>query len=228
MVITGGSSGIGQALVQKFLKFDYRVTLTYNYNVPQIHHPLVNAIKVDLKNEQELANFRANLDCQNIDVLINNAAFSKKTEFSKITENELREVLEVNLVAAFRILQTTFDVMKKQKYGKIINVGSIGGQIGGRDQIHYAVSKGALETLIKSIALIGFDENIYAYNISPGCVDTKMLRSLHDDYSNLKSKIPFGDIAKAQDLAELVFSICAPEWNYASGQTINYNGGLLL
>jgi acetoacetyl-CoA reductase/3-oxoacyl-[acyl-carrier protein] reductase len=125
-------------------------------------------------------------------------------------------------------MQQVFEQMTLTGGGKIFNIGSIGGQIGGQDQIHYAVSKGGMETLIKSIAKIGFSKNIFSFNISPGCVDTPMLNSLNSDLSELESKIPFGKISKSSDVAKLISSMCSESWNYASGQTINYNGGLLL
>jgi len=230
MVITGGTSGIGSSLVGVFLEAGYRVTLTFNRTKPSFSSESehLRCIQADLGKSEDVEKLCEILDSQVVDVFINNAAMAMKTPFQEISNNELRAVIEVNLISTFRITQNIFTSMLAHGGGKIINIGSIGGQTGGRDQVHYAVSKGALETLIKSIARIGFESNIYAFNFSPGCVDTPMLRQLNDDFSALESQIPFGSVASVGAVAKVVMSLCSEEWNYASGQTINYNGGLLL
>ena len=230
VLITGGNSGIGDALTKKFLERGYDVSITYKSKFPIDFesNDSVKILKVDLESAHDVSNLIDFISRSPIDVFVNNAAVSIKTPFLKISEAELRKVIEVNLISIFQITQKIFDSMVVRQGGRIINVGSIGGQVGGRDQIHYAVSKGALETLIKSIARIGFEHDIFTFNLSPGLVDTPMLRGLHKDISNLEKNIPFGAIVKPEDVAKTICDLCGTNWNYASGQTINYNGGLLL
>ena len=230
VLITGGSSGIGSALVEQFLLAGYEVTLTYNKTKPSFDFlkGACNCIKADLNKHVDVLKLFDVIASRPIDVLINNAALSIKTPFLDISDQELRRVIEVNIVSAFKITQKVFEMMATCGGGRIINIGSIGGQIGGRDQIHYAISKGALETLTKSIARIGFECNVFAFNVSPGCVDTPMLNANNTDLSILDSQIPFGNVAQPTGIAKMILSLCADHWNYASGQTISYNGGLLL
>lgn len=230
VLITGGSSGIGAATVRRFLSEGYSVTLTYNNNFPKdfAEEKYVKCKKVDLKNQAEVDLFLIYLETLKIDVFVNNAALSIRTPFLEIQPEELSKVVEVNIIAAFRITQSVFSIMKANGGGSIINIGSIGGQIGGKFQIHYAVTKGGLETLIKSLAIIGFQHKIFTYNLSPGLVDTSLLRNLHPDISDLRTNVPFGDVAEPSLIAKTIFDLCSENWNYASGQTINYNGGLLL
>ena len=230
LFITGGTSGIGSSLVEVFLTAGYKVTLTNNSSKPSFKFDNENlkCMQVDLSKTADVKKLCEMLENEVVDVFINNAAMAKKTPFEEISNSELRAIIEINLISAFQVTQKIFTSMQRSGGGKIINIGSIGGQIGGKDQIHYAISKGALETLVKSIARIGFQSNIYAFNFSPGCVDTPMLRQLNNDLSEIDSQIPFGSITDSRNVAKAVFSLCSEEWNYASGQTINFNGGLLL
>lgn len=229
-LITGGASGLGESLVKKFVSEGFKVTYTYNNSKPKlkIENGALNSIKIDLSKSDEIIKLNDVFKNQKIDVFINNAALSIKTPFTQIKEDELRSIFEVNVISSFKLMQKAFINMQKNNGGKIINIGSIGGQIGGVDQIHYASSKGAQESLIKSLARIGFKNKIYTFNISPGCIDTQMLRTLNSELDLLEDSIPFGKISKTSEISEAIFMLCNDSWNYASGQTINYNGGLLL
>jgi len=230
LLITGGTSGIGEAVVKAFLSADYKITLTYNSTLPEFNKisDRINCVKANLNNAGDVERLCDFVDNCPVDVFVNNAAMSIKTPFLNITRAELDAVMDVNIISMFRITQAVFAKMQASGGGKIINIGSIGGQTGGVDQIHYAISKGAQETLIKSLAKIGFERKVFAFNFSPGCVDTPMLRKLHEELSVVESAIPYGSVALPEDIGKVILALCSEEWNYASGQTINYNGGLLL
>ena len=107
---------------------------------------------------------------EKINILVNNAAYSRPVDFLAIDQKEYEMAMNVNVMAPFFLAQLVFPTMKEQGWGRVINVGSIGGQQGGQRQIHYAISKGALDTFTKSIARLGAQFGISSFNISPGAL----------------------------------------------------------
>ena len=131
-LITGGASGLGESLVKKFVSEGFKVTYTYNNSKPKlkIEDGALNSIKIDLSKSDEIIKLNDVFKNQKIDVFINNAALSIKTPFTQIEEDELRSIFEVNVISSFKLMQKAFINMQKNNGGKIINIGSIGGQIG--------------------------------------------------------------------------------------------------
>ena len=229
-LVIGASSDIGKAITKALVVKGYKVYGTVNKGSLKDLEYLseLTCINLDLASYENVSDFCERLSSLQLDSIINAAAFSNKRNFLEIDANELRTAVEVNLISIFRIFQTCFLNFEEKGAGKIINIGSIGGQIGGRDQIHYAVTKGAQETLIKSIARLGFEKNVHAFNVSPGAIDTKMLRNLNANLDLLAEQIPAKSIGNAEDLAAVVCELLTHKWSYASGCTFNYNGGMLI
>ena len=236
-LVTGGSSGIGSSAVQALAKKAKKITFTYNKNhkTADIIKKKIrrlgcepNAIKVKFEDTKSLQNLVLYLEKNPVDLLVNNAAMASKTSFTNISKEELDLLWQVNLKAPFLISQVAFEAMLKKGKGHIINIGSIGGQIGGVQQAHYAVMKGGLETLTKSLARLGAEHGIYCFTISPGVVETDMLLKMNPDVGSLEINIPQRRLGKKDNIGDLICDLCAEHWSYASGITINFNGGLLL
>jgi acetoacetyl-CoA reductase/3-oxoacyl-[acyl-carrier protein] reductase len=161
--------------------------------------------------------------------LVNNAALAQHKDFIEISELDLDLILQVNFKAPFYLTQKLLKGMLDHKWGRIVNVVSVGGQWGGTKQVHYATSKSALIGLTKSIAKSYSAHGITCNAISPGYIDTQMLRAeiSGDGLKNLAATIPAGKIGTPEDVAQSVKFLISEGASYITGQTINVNGGIL-
>jgi 3-oxoacyl-[acyl-carrier protein] reductase len=164
-----------------------------------------------------------------LDILVNNAGINKPTDFDKITEKDWDLVLNTNLKGSFMLSQAIFPIMKKQRYGRIINISSTSGQYGGPRTVHYAVSKAGLIALGHCFARFGAPYNITNNNIAPGLIVTemgdKMIKTKQGEkiLENTLLKRP----GTTKEVADLTVFLASNESSYITGQTFNVNGGLL-
>ena len=180
--VTGGSRGIGKSICLKLIKSGFYVAVGYKTNkkdatnLTKKNHAI--AIQVDVSSRKSIK--KAIQSCkkffgQNIDVLINNAAISQEKSFEKISDADWDHMLVSNLRSAFSFSQEVIPHMIKNKWGRIVNVVSISGQWGGRNQIHYAASKAGLINLTTSLAKLYSKHGITINAVSPGLVKTEMI-----------------------------------------------------
>jgi acetoacetyl-CoA reductase/3-oxoacyl-[acyl-carrier protein] reductase len=233
--VTGGSRGIGKSICLKLIKSGFYVAVGYKTNkkaansLTKKNHAI--AIQVDVSSRKSIK--KAIQSCkkffgQNIDVLINNAAISQEKPFEKISDADWDHMLASNLRGAFSFSQEVIPHMIKSKWGRIVNVVSIGGQWGGRNQIHYAASKAGLINLTTSLAKLYSKNGITINAVSPGLVKTEMIANELKTTSgkNKIKQIPIGRIADTNEIANVVNFLCLDEASYITGQTINVNGGM--
>ena len=166
-----------------------------------------------------------------IDCLINNAAvFSQITiaPFWELPVDEWQSAMRVNIDGAFFCSRAVVPAMQEQKWGRIVNIASIGGQWGGRNQIHYAASKAGLINLTLSLAKLYSKKGITTNAVSPGLVKTDLVANeLKTSAGKNKVKqIPIGRIASTNEIADIVNFLCSDQASYITGQTINANGGM--
>jgi acetoacetyl-CoA reductase/3-oxoacyl-[acyl-carrier protein] reductase len=163
-----------------------------------------------------------------VDVLINNAGFLHQQPFDQIPVDEWDLTFDINLRAPFLLAQAAFPVMSQRGGGHIINIASSGGQLGGPLAPHYAASKAGLICLTKSLARLGAEHNIITHAVSPGLVVTKMAEAeMASEAGKEKLKnIPLGRAGTVDEIAECVCLLAQGKLDYATGQTINLNGGL--
>ncbi|MEC8497338.1 MAG: SDR family NAD(P)-dependent oxidoreductase, partial [Pseudomonadota bacterium] len=159
--VTGGSRGIGRAIADWFIKRDYNVIIGFYKNFEYKKSPLreknVFSAMVDIKNRKSIIdaiNISENYFKTTIDVLINNAAISQEKDFNKISDKDWDIMLATNLRGVFSFTQEVIPKMIKKRWGRIINISSVGGQWGGFNQVHYAASKAGVINFTKSIAKI--------------------------------------------------------------------------
>jgi acetoacetyl-CoA reductase/3-oxoacyl-[acyl-carrier protein] reductase len=237
-LVTGASSGIGKACALALLRDGCRVVCGYNHNRAGAEelakaHPEAFPIKIDIASRASVKraisgirrHFRAD-----IDIAVNNAALIQEKPFEAITDADWDRMLAVNLRGAFIVVQEILPAMRAKKWGRIINITSIGGQWGGMRQVHYAAAKAGLINLTHSLARLYSSDGITANAVAPGLVATDMIKK------ELKSKagkekvrsIPVGRIAEASEIAAAVAYLASEEAGYITGQTLNINGGLLM
>lgn len=228
-VITGASRGIGFAIARELEKQGVRLVLTAKENLSAlktfksakiIKLNLAKRSDIDLLVEETLKTFGR------IDILINNAAYFKQTDFELISEEELDDIIDIDLKGPFLLMQRIFAQMKKQKMGKIINIASGAGIMGSSKASHYAACKAALISLTKSIAKLGGPYNINVNAIAPGFIETDMAKQMFSGGKDIiESSIPLKRIGTAQDISGIVKFLASCDSDYITGQTICVDGG---
>lgn len=233
--ISGGSQGIGKAISEKLASEDSCVVVGFKSNREKAK-VLVDKIKkngneaksifCDISNRKSIK--EAFDEIGTIDVLVNNASISQHKDFLDISDEDWSKMLNINLQGAFMCSQIALPGMIKNKWGRIINISSIGGQWGGVNQAHYASAKAGLIGLTMSLARIYSSMGVTANSISPGIIETKMTAWLSGrEKDNLVENIPVGRFGTATEVAEVVEFLASNNSSYITGQTINVNGGML-
>lgn len=162
-------------------------------------------------------------------ILVNNAAITKDNLFLRMKEEEWSDVMTTNLNSIFSLTKACVRNMLKNKWGRIINIGSVVGTTGNPGQTNYAAAKAALVGFSKSLAQELASRNITVNVIAPGFIDTDMTRSLSDDQKQqLLDKIPMQRLGQAQDIADAVTFLASDKAAYITGQTLHINGGMYM
>ena len=240
-LVTGGNRGIGKGIVNILSDKGYKVAFTFN-NKKQLAQDLENKLN---NNDGNVKSFQMSIEKResivsiideiknyfndSISVLVNNAAISQEKPFDNITDIDWETMMKVNLQGPFICSQELLPNMIKEKWGRIINITSIGGQWGGFNQVHYAASKAALINFTQSIAKIYSKDGITSNAIAIGLVKTDMSGPELESEEGKKKieNIPIGRVATVEEIANTVKFLCSNEASYITGQTINVNGGML-
>lgn len=235
VIVTGGSNGIGAAIVKELALKKYNIVLNYNKSEEaakkikeelkekNINIEIFKADVSDKKQVKELIKFTLN-KFKNIDVLINNAGIDQIKPFMEITEDDWNTMFKVNLNSVFYCTQEVLENMIHNKKGCIINISSIWGITGASCEVHYSASKAAVDGMTKSLAKELGPSNIRVNSIAPGLVNTNMNAELsEEDLKELKKEIPLGRIAEPKEISKSIEWLIEDE--YISGQIISVNGG---
>ena len=233
--VTGASRGIGKSIAETLLKAQYKVAVGYN-NHRELAELVTNglssaiAVHVDVSDEDSINQAISFTEQKfgEVDILVNNAGIAQQKSFLELTDADWQEMLSVNLLGAVRCSRRVLPSMTKRKYGRIINITSIGGQWGGVFQVHYAASKAGLINLTMSLAKLYSRDGITCNAISPGLIETDMIAGEMEDESARKriEAIPVGRIGSVEEVAAAVLFLSSKEARYITGQTININGGM--
>jgi acetoacetyl-CoA reductase len=232
--VTGGTRGIGSAIVKRFA-YAENGNVLYNYvNSKELSdelskNPRLRGFQCDMRDSnscRDLAN-RILEEYGEINVLVNNAGITCDKTFAKMSRNDWRDVLEVNLLSVFDFTQTFYNNMREKNSGCIINISSIVGQKGSFGQANYAASKAGIIGFTKALALEGATKNITVNAIAPGYIDTDMAARMPKDVlATIKEQIPLKHLGKKENIAEFVFFLTTDAGRYFTGQVFGFNGGL--
>lgn len=237
--ITGGDRGIGKAIVLDLSAHGVKVAFTFCEQKNAAHSFArkltrngreVMTLQLDISNRKNIQSAFAAVQDRfgGVAVLVNNAGIAQEKLFELISDEDWDRMLATNLRGPFMAIQEVLPEMLRQKWGRIINITSIGGQWGGYNQVHYAAAKAGLINLTRSIAKIYGKEGITCNAVAPGLVSTDMTRNeLNTKAGRLKVKnIPVGRIANPEEVASVVTFLASSTASYITGQTINVNGGM--
>lgn len=238
VIVTGGSRGIGAAIVELLAKEGYNVVLNYNKSeeiAKKIEEESTNKgynveiFKADVSKREEvkkLVEFTIE-KFGKIDVLINNAGISQTKLFTDITDEDWNNMINTNLNSVFYMSQEVAKHMIHEKEGCIINISSIWGLVGASCEVHYSVSKAGVDAMTKSLAKELGLSNIRVNSIAPGIIDTDMNKHLSkEELEEIKTEIPLGKIGNPSSIAKCVKWLI--EDDYTTGQVISINGGWLI
>jgi 3-oxoacyl-[acyl-carrier protein] reductase len=240
VLVTGGSRGIGKACVELFLKSGANVAFTFHSakneadklvtdNVPS----KLKQYKLNLADAVEIENVLGFVlsDFENIDILVNNAGIWKEAAIDQMTIDEWTETININLTSTYLITKLLVPGMKKNNFGRIINIASTAGQRGEAFHSHYAASKGGMISLTKSLASELGKHNITVNCVAPGWVITDMTTDSLSDaetYKKVIGDIPLNKIAQPEEIAGPVLFLASHLASHITGEILNVNGGSVL
>src|SRR5947209_8927157 len=238
-LVTGASQGIGRACALRLAKSGARVALVARNQqkleelAGEINSSGARAFVAvaDLENEDQIkAAFKSVVaEFGKIEILVNNAGITRDQLIMRMKRADWDAVINTNLTSAYLCTQQAIASMLKQRWGRIINITSIFGQMGQAGQANYAASKAGLIGLTMAIAREVGSRSITCNAVAPGFIETAMTSSLPDDLKQTALKlIPLGRIGTPEDVANAVAFLASDEASYISGHVLNVNGGMLM
>ena len=234
-IVTGGTRGIGKAIVYEFCKKNIKVVLNYKNS-----DEIAKEIKNELKDKVEI--FKADVSKREevkklidftlekfgtIDILVNNAGISQEKMFIDLTDEDWNNMINTNLTSVFYTIQEALPTMIHNKDGCIINISSIYGLTGGSCEVHYSASKAGIDGLTKALAKEIGPSNIRINSIAPGAIDTDMNKDVTDEeWKQIEYETPLNKRGKPEDIAKCAVWLAYDE--FTTGQVISPNGGLVI
>ena len=217
-LVTGAGRGIGSAIAKSLAKEGATVIVNYAGNA-QAAQDTVDSI---LKNGGSAEKY------EKIDILVNNAGITKDGLLLRMSEQDFKQVLAVNLGGTFHCIRHAAKYMIKQRSGRIINLASVVGLTGNAGQANYAASKAGVIGLTKSAAKELASRQITVNAIAPGYIDTDMTAVLSDSVKeSVQSSIPLKRMGTAQDIAQAAVFLASDKASYITGQVLSVNGGMV-
>jgi 3-oxoacyl-[acyl-carrier protein] reductase len=239
-LVTGGSRGIGRSIVEEAANAGAKVAFCYASNEAAANEVVerlqsggkeVLALKADVSNSEDVASLIDQVvkSFGRIDVLVNNAGISRDNLLMRASEEDWNQTHDINLKGSFLMSKAVSRIMMKQRFGRMIFVSSVVGQMGNKGQAIYSASKAGQIGFMKSLAKELASRNITCNAIAPGFIETEMTDTMTDDARKaISSQIPVGRIGSAKDVADAVVFLASDFANYITGHVLSVNGGLYL
>ena len=226
VLVTGGNRGIGFAIAKEFVASGYRVAVTARSGQGPEGSMTVTADVTDSASlDTAIAEVEAALGP--IEVLVANAGITKDTLLMRMSDEEFESVVDTNLNGVFRVVKRVTKSMLRQKFGRVILIGSVVGLLGSAGQVNYSATKSALVGIARSITREIGAKNITANVVAPGFIDTDMTAAISEELAaTYRSRIPAGRFASPEEVAKVVRWIASEEASYISGAVIPVDGGL--
>lgn len=235
IIITGGTAGIGQAIVEKFSK-EGAIVAFFGRNAERGEKIATDNAncefhQVDVSDTEETSNaVKRVLDKYGrVDALINNAGINRDKLLLKMNEDDWDIVMAINVKSCYNVCRAVSRPMIKARKGKIINMSSVIGLCGNAGQTNYAASKAAVIGFSKALAKELASRNICVNCIAPGYIETQMTEAMTEKQKEaIIGGIPLGKIGKPEDIANVALFLCSSDSDYITGQVITVDGGMVI
>ena len=235
VLITGGSRGIGRAMVEAFCEKGYKVAFTYkqSHDAARALSSATGALAIcadsELEGEILKAVEKVEKSIGSVDILINNAAVSSFSMINDITLEQWRRTFAINVDAAFLYTKAVLSGMIKNKCGRIINISSMWGEVGSSCEVHYSASKAALIGMSKALAKELGPSGITVNCIAPGIINTEMNGKIDEDVmAELVDETPLMRIGEPMDVAKAALFLAGEGAEFITGAVLDVNGGFVI
>ena len=238
-IVTGGSRGIGRAVCRKLAERSMNIVMNYSANADAAEEAADVCRSLGARVVTVQGSVAVPEDCDRIvqealdafgqvDVLVNSAGINRDNLLLRMSEEDFDQVIAVNLRGTFRMMKAVARPMMRKRYGRIINLSSIVGEMGNAGQVNYAASKAGVNGMTKAFAKEIAGKGITVNAVAPGFIDTDMTRALSREAAeSLKARIPMGRLGTPEDVAHVISFLASEEAGYVTGQVIGVNGGML-
>lgn len=239
-IVTGGTRGIGRAVVLMLAREGANVAFTYLKSTSNAQALIKEveglgrkskAFQMDVRDFDKAKELIENVkhDFGQLDILVNNAGITKDKALMMMTKDDWQEVIDTNLGGLFNVTRSAIITFLKQKSGDIVNISSVSGIIGLARQVNYAASKAGIIGFTKALAREVAPYNIRVNAVAPGFIETDMVSGLKEEHkTELKKRIPLARFGNVEDVAGTVKFLLDPNTGYITGQTIIIDGGMSL
>ena len=214
VLVTGGSRGIGKAIKDRFVYAGYTV-----------YSPTRG--ELDLSDDQSINNFIEKNKTIEFDVIINNAGINEINLLEDVSQSEIDSMIQVNLKAPIMLLKAFIPSMKKNRYGRIVNIGSVWAVVSKKGRGLYSSVKNGLHGITNTLALELGEYNILVNTVCPGFTLTELTKKNNspEEVSSISEQIPLKRMAAPEEIAEFVYFLCSENNTYITGQKICIDGG---
>ncbi len=238
VIVTGGTRGIGAGLTEAFLKNGATVVATYSGNDDaatsfkekySLYGEKLKIKKFDVSKTAEVEKFFQEYEQEfpSLEVLVNNAGIRRDSIIPSMNEADWDAVIDTNLKGTYNMTRFAVLAMMKNRYGRIVNMSSIGGKLGLPGQANYAASKAGQIAMSLSVSKEVAKRNITVNNVCPGFIETELIADLPDDQvKEYKSQVPMKRFGKVQEVAHAVLFFASKESSYITGTSLDIAGGL--
>ncbi len=237
VLVTGGSRGIGAAIVRRFANEGAKVYFTYHSSKADAEAVARSAGKTgqvfflacDARKKEDVEKTIEQIleKESSLDILVNNAGIISDGLFLTMPDEDWSEVIDTNLGSVYLFCKAVARQMVMQGGGRIINISSVVADLGGFGQANYAASKGAINSFTRSLATELASKKVTVNAVAPGMVNTQMSSAARSAFGDkIKERIPVGDFAEPEEIASAVAFLASDEARYITGQVITVDGGL--
>ncbi len=231
-IVTGGTRGIGEAISLALKDMGLTVAANYAGNDERAREFTdrtgIHAYKWDVSDHDACQTGCARVaeEVGPIDVVVNNAGITRDGTLLKMTYQQWREVIDINLGGCFNMAKACFPGMRERGWGRIVNIGSINGQAGQYGQVNYAAAKSGIHGFTKALAQEGAKFGVTVNAIAPGYIDTDMVAAVPGDVlQKIVARVPVGRLGQAGEIARGVAFLVGEDAGFVTGSTLSINGG---
>ena len=236
IIVTGASGGIGNSIVKKLNQAGANI-LASGTRIEKLEELKKNfenikILKFDISQVEKIEEFIDNATNEiggNLDCIVNNAGITQDNLAIRMSLDEWKKVIDINLSSTFMMSKFAIKKMLKNKSGKVINITSVVGHTGNLGQANYTASKAAIIAMSKSLAIEYAKKNININCVSPGFIKTAMTDKIDEKFKEIIiSKIPSARLGEPEDVANAVIFLASDQSNYINGETLHVNGGMYM